>query len=215
MASLFDCAEPDRSKWWTRLDVDTRYYKDGCPIIDRFIGDYRWLSNFYPTDVPPKSTEHYYQAAKARNDEEGKNWKNVILAVPTPGEAKKLGGKVPLRKDWEDIKVTIMQFALAKKFLGSYELYQKLIDTKDAYLIEGTTWHDCTWGICIRKDCEKCRDKRGKNILGKLLMELREILIDDVKNKSSSKAEEIIVLFSSLDLVVAEEERFFNTFTGE
>ena len=215
MASLFDCAEPDRSKWWTRLDVDTRYYKDGCPIIDRFIGDYRWLSNFHPTDVPPKSTEHYYQAAKARNDEEGKNWKNVILAVPTPGEAKKLGGKVPLRKDWEDIKVTVMQFALAKKFLGSYELYQKLIDTKDAYLIEGTTWHDCTWGICIKKDCERCKDKKGKNILGKLLMELREILIDDVKNKSSGKAEEIIVLFSSLDLVAAEEERFFNTFTGE
>jgi len=213
MASLFDCAEPDRSKWWTRLD--TRYYKEGCPIIDRFIGDYRWLSNFHPTDIPPKSTEHYYQAAKARNDEEGKNWKNVILAVPTPGEAKKLGGKVPLRKDWEDIKVTVMQFALAKKFLGSYELYQKLIDTKDAYLIEGNTWHDNFYGICIRKDCERCKDTLGNNILGKLLMELREILIDDVKNKSSSKAEEIIVLFSSLDLVAAEEERFFNTFTGE
>jgi hypothetical protein len=70
MASLFDCAEPDRSKWWTRLDVDTRYYKEGCPIIDRFIGEYRWLSNFHPTDVPPKSTEHYYQAAKARNEQD-------------------------------------------------------------------------------------------------------------------------------------------------
>lgn len=215
MASLFDCAEPDRSKWWTRLDVDTRYYKEGYPIIDRFIGDYRWLSNFHPTDVPPKSTEHYYQAAKARDDEEGKNWKNVILAVPTPGEAKKLGGKVPLRKDWESIKVTIMQFALAKKFLGSYELYKKLVDTKDAYLIEGTTWHDNFYGICIRKDCERCKDKIGKNILGKLLMELREILINDVQSPSTCKAEEVITLFSALNLVIAEEESFFNTFIGE
>lgn len=215
MASLFDCAELDRSKWWTRLDVDTRYYKEGCPIIDRFIGDYRWLSNFHPTDVPPKSTEHYYQAAKARNDEEGKNWKHVILSVPTPSGAKKLGGKVPLREDWESIKVTVMQFALAKKFLGSYELYKKLIDTEDAYLIEGNTWHDCTFGICIKKDCERCKDRVGKNILGKLLMELREILIMDVQSPSSCKAEEVITLFSVLNLVTAEEESFFNTFTGK
>jgi len=199
--SMFDCKESDRSKWWNRLEVDNRFYKEGCPIIDTFAGEYRWLSNFHLTNIPPKSTEHYFQAAKARDDEEGLNWKKVIFAVPTPNEAKKLGRKVPLREDWEYIKINVMQVALAKKFLGSYELYQKLIDTKDAYLIEGTVWHDNTWGICYKKDCEKCKDIRGKNLLGTLLMELREILNKEVKDKSNSKVEEIILLNTALDLV--------------
>ena len=204
--SMFDCAEPDRSIWWTRLEVYDRFYKEGHPIIDRFIGEHRWLSNFHPTDNPPKSTEHYFQAAKARNDEEGKNWRHTILSVPTPSEAKKLGGKVPLREDWEDVKVSVMQFALARKFLGSYDLYKKLVDTKNAYLIESTTWHDCTWGICIKKDCEKCKDKRGKNILGNLLMEIREILIEEVQNKSADKVEEMLLLATTMDLVIMQEE---------
>ena len=205
MTSLFDCAEPDRAKWWARLEVNNRFYKEGCPIIDRFIGEYRWLSNFHLTDNPPKSTEHYYQAAKARNDEEGKHWREVILSVPTPNEAKKLGRKVPLREDWEYVKVSIMQFALARKFLGSYDLYKKLVDTKDAYLIESNTWKDNTWGICIKKNCESCQGKNGKNILGNLLMELREILVEEVEKKSSSKIEEMLLLSTTLDLVCLQE----------
>ena len=197
--SPFDCAESDRSKWWARLDVDNRFYKEGCPIIDRFVGEYRWLSNFHLTDMPAKSTEHYYQAAKARNDQEGKIWKDMILSAKSPSETKKIGRKVPLRADWEDIKISVMQFALTKKFTGSYDLYKKLVDTKDAYLIEGNTWHDNTYGICIKQDCEKCNDKRGKNSLGLLLMELREILIFDVKCKSNNIDEEKLLLSKMLD----------------
>lgn len=197
MNSLFDCAENDRSKWIQRLEKNN--YKEGRPIIDRFIGEYRWLSNFHFTEYPEKSTEHYYQAAKTINNEEGRNWKKTILAAKTPSEAKRIAMKVPLREDWEEIKYSVMQFALAKKFLGSFELYRKLIGTDGFYLIESNTWHDNYYGICIKKDCEKCSHKKGYNNLGNALMELRDLLIMDMKKYSSNAEQEAVALKKGLE----------------
>ena len=196
-SSMFDCAESDRSKWFGRLELNHNFYREGGPIIDRFMDEYRWLSNFHFTKVPDKSTEHFFQAAKARKDEEGKEWRHRILNAATPSEAKKLGGKVPLRDDWNGIKYYVMSVALAYKFMGSYELYKKLVDTKDSYLIEGTVWHDNIWGICIKKDCEKCKDIKGKNMLGNTLMDLRQILqesIYDVAKGNEKKERELLAI---------------------
>jgi hypothetical protein len=44
---------------------------------------------------------------------------------------------------------------------------QRLIQTGDAYLIEGNTWGDQYWGVC---------DGQGLNSLGLLLMETRLVL---------------------------------------
>ena len=66
-----------------------------------------------------------------------------------------------------------MRKFLCKKF-AIPELRQKLLDTGDAYLIEGTTWHDNYWGICT---CDRCGG-RGQNKLGQLLMEIRKEIRD-------------------------------------
>jgi predicted NAD-dependent protein-ADP-ribosyltransferase YbiA (DUF1768 family) len=55
------------------------------------------------------------------------------------------------------------------------ELAEKLLATGDAELIEGTTWHDNTWGNC---SCPQCENIPGENRLGKLLMQVRE----EIKN---------------------------------
>ena len=47
------------------------------------------------------------------------------------------------------------------------ELRTKLADTEDEELIEGNTWNDTYWGVCRGV---------GENHLGKLLMEVREML---------------------------------------
>ena len=146
-------------------------------LIDKFDGEYAFLSNYYPSKIVydiddehvmyAKTVEHAFHAAKTFNIEEEFD----ILAANTPGQAKRLGRKCTLRPDWENVKDDVMRTLLRKKF-AIPELRDKLLATGDAKLIEGTTWHDNYWGVC---SCEKCGG-RGKNRLGELLMEMREEL---------------------------------------
>lgn len=135
--------------------------------IDRFDGEYRFLSNFYPFEMVFEgrtyaTAEHAYQAAKAR-DEAGLEY---IRAAPTPGEAKRRGRKVPLRADWEDAKVAVMIFVLVDKFREG-PMAEKLLRTGEAFLEEGNTWGDRFWGTC---------NGEGRNVLGILLMGVRRAL---------------------------------------
>lgn len=143
-------------------------------MIKNFEGEYAFLSNFYFSpmiidNVVYTTNEHFFQAMKSLNPKE----RQAIVLAPTPGKAKRLGRKVSLRKDWEDIKEEIMLTGLRHKF-SNPELRKKLLATGNEELIEGTTWHDNYWGIC---DCEVCGGQ-GKNRLGKLLMQVREELAD-------------------------------------
>ena len=143
-------------------------------MIKNFEGEYAFLSNFYFSpmiidNVVYTTNEHFFQAMKSLNPKE----RQAIVLAPTPGRAKRLGRKVSLRKDWEDIKEEVMLTGLRHKF-SNPELRKKLLATGNEELIEGTTWHDNYWGIC---DCEACGGQ-GKNRLGKLLMQVREELAD-------------------------------------
>ena len=130
-----------------------------------FTGKYGFLSNFAPhgfTSTTKKywpTAEHYYQAAKTANLE----WIDKIQSADTPGQAKRLGKKAPLRTDWPEIKLKVMKRALTYKFETGY-VRQALIDTGDRELVEVNYWGDTFWGEC---------DGVGENNLGKLLMELR------------------------------------------
>jgi len=139
--------------------------KDEMKVIDRFTGDYVWLSNFF---VEPSGTsvEHRFQAAKAKHHPE---LRRNILAAKTPGIAKRLGRAVPLdRKWWAKECGPAMYQALLTKFFDPV-LREKLLATGDTLLIEGNHWHDNYWGNCMCKQC----DALGHNHLGLLLMEVR------------------------------------------
>ena len=144
-------------------------------MIDRFDGEYAFLSNFYPSkitdvnDITYPTVEHYFQAMKTLRIEE----REKIAAAPTPGQAKHMGRKVALRSDWEQIKIRVMGIALRQKFSHYPELKAKLLATGEEELIEGNFWHDNTWGNCY---CERCQNIKGKNELGKLLMTIRKEL---------------------------------------
>jgi ribA/ribD-fused uncharacterized protein len=143
--------------------------------ITSFSGDYRFLSNFALGGVVQydgifyKTVEHAYQAAKTVDEAERRR----IHVAKHPGEAKKVGKKLTLRPNWDEIKLDIMLDLLKQKFsVGEFRI--KLIDTGDAELIEGNTWHDNYWGDCV---CSKPKcDDLGRNWLGKLLMQVRKEL---------------------------------------
>ena len=69
----------------------------GNKVIDRFSGDYSWLSNFwicpvYFEGIKYPSTEHAYQASKTIIISERKN---LIDNCETPGKAKRYGKRSP------------------------------------------------------------------------------------------------------------------------
>ena len=139
--------------------------------IDSFMGDYRFLSNYHMCEIEYEglkypSTEHAYQAAKSPYDLMRETFAHEI---PTPKEAKKVGKNVILRPDWEDVKLQVMEDIVRYKFTHHEDLKQALIQTYPNILIEGNYWHDTFWGVC---------NGVGENNLGKILMKIRDELID-------------------------------------
>lgn len=134
-------------------------------VIDRFIGKYSFLSNFWRCNIRFEgktypSTEHAFQAAKTLNDSD----RETIRKLTAPKEAKRFGRRVKLRKDWESVKLNIMEMVIEQKFKDP-ELRGCLLETGDAKLVEGNSWGDVFWGQC---------DGVGENHLGRILMKVRE-----------------------------------------
>lgn len=138
--------------------------------ISSFRNENAFLSNFYPAAVSYKgmefpTVEHAFQAAKCEDAEV----RARFMTVPSAAGAKKLGRRVKLREDWETVKIDIMEELLRQKFTHR-ELREQLLNTQDAMLIEGNNHGDTFWGVCRGK---------GKNNLGKLLMKIRQEIIEE------------------------------------
>lgn len=130
-----------------------------------FFGDFRFLSNFYYTDINLdnlnfKSSEAAYMAQKTDNILEKEKLANIVSSF----EAKKFGQIVTLKDNWDTIKATCMLKVLRAKFTQNKELGDKLVSTKDLYLEETNWWKDDYWGKYSSK---------GLNMLGILLMQVR------------------------------------------
>ncbi len=151
----------------------SKKYIDIMKTIDSFHGEYKFLSNFYMctifhNGIAFPSVEHAFVASKS-NDMQF--W-NTIRSTSQPGKAKRLGRRIQLIDNWDEIKDSIMETLLKTKF--SYPmLRRKLLSTEDSILIEGNNWHDQYWGDCR---CDRHIHILGKNILGKLLMKIRSEL---------------------------------------
>lgn len=137
--------------------------------ITTFFGTYRWLSNFYACSIrydgmTYPSVEHAYQASKTLHIPQ----RRMIRALTSPGQAKRAGRRVTVRPDWDQVRVGVMRGLLRQKFALPY-FAQKLLATGDALIKESNTWGDTFWGV-------DSRTGEGQNMLGKLLMEIREEL---------------------------------------
>ncbi|PSB52216.1 Swarming motility protein ybiA [filamentous cyanobacterium Phorm 6] len=133
-------------------------------------GEYGSFSNFsahgfeldgeyWPT------TEHYFQAQKFP----GTPQVDRIRQAKTPKDAAKMGRsrQLPLRQDWEQVKDDMMRKAVLRKFETHADIREILLATADEEIVENAPG-DYYWG------CGK--DGGGKNMLGHILMEVREIL---------------------------------------
>lgn len=132
-----------------------------------FSGPHKFLSNFYPVKVTwlgfkfPTS-ENAYQASKSCDEFDHARFLDI-----SPSSAKRLGQSINIRKDWDDVKISIMTNILRIKFEDP-ALREMLLNTGNAGLYELNTWDDRFWGII-----EVSGMYYGENHLGKALMQVR------------------------------------------
>lgn len=111
------------------------------------------------------TSEHYFQAQKFEDEA----YRQKIRKATSPMMAARMGRdrKQKLRRDWESAKVGVMRVAVMAKFTQHEELRTLLLSTGNAKIVEHTE-NDDYWG--------DGGDGSGKNMLGLLLMEVREKL---------------------------------------
>ncbi len=136
----------------------------------RFRDEYFFLSNFYPCEITVwgiafPTSEHLYVASKTTDTD----LRREISKLTTPGKAKRFGHGIELRPDWEKDKILIMEDILHCKFIEQHPALGIRLNEIPGEIIEHNLWHDNFWGVC---ECGECAD--GQNILGSLLMKLRE-----------------------------------------
>ncbi len=111
------------------------------------------------------TTEHFFQAQKFA----GTSHEEAIRHAKTPKQAAEMGRdrSRPLRADWEQVKDGIMRTAVRETFRTHAGIREELLATGDAEIVENAPG-DYYWGCGA--------DGSGKNMLGKILMEIREEL---------------------------------------
>ncbi|MDO3384100.1 NADAR family protein [Gilvimarinus algae] len=113
------------------------------------------------------SVEHYFQAMQLASASE----RDRVRQLAAPEDARRAGKGwfKKRRKDWRQLRPTLMTRALYIQMRTYPERAKALLETGDLLLVEDSQY-DYFWGCG--------RDKRGTNTYGKILMEIRRKLAD-------------------------------------
>lgn len=141
-----------------------------------FRGSASFLSNWYPCRVAAygrgfRSVEHAYHFRKAMFHDDTQTAECIKWAW-SGYCAKRRSSRIEKKRtnaEWYAVRVACMKSLLVSKFGGSKKLKDALLATGEAELVEWVPSHDGFWGIGIG-------GREGQNMLGKLVMEVREEL---------------------------------------
>ncbi|MBU0678228.1 MAG: NADAR family protein [Verrucomicrobia bacterium] len=165
--------------------VAPRIYKaDECAVFRKTTAKYGGLSNMaggFPLRVNEKrigTSEVLYQLCRYPHLKEVQE---MLINEPSPMTAKMKSR--PYRKDsrpdFEWIKVTIMRWCIRVKLAQNWENYESVLEsTKDMPIVEFSK-KDPFWGAQPQEDGSLV----GGNVMGRLLMELRQQLRGDEREK--------------------------------
>ncbi len=114
------------------------------------------------------SVEHYYQGMKFEDGE----LRELVRTTEHPAKAVKLANanKGMVRKDWPQIREIMMTRAVYIKCRTHEAVASTLLATGDQQIIESSQY-DYYWGCG--------RDGRGHNAFGKVLMAVRDKLLEE------------------------------------
>ncbi len=139
-----------------------------------------YLTRFEVNGVIYVTAEQYMMAQKALLFGD-KEVFDKIMSCPDPTEYKALGRQVRNFDPnvWEANKVRIVREGNMAKFSQNEELKEYLLSTGTSILAEASP-DDCIWGVGLEEWQPEIGDPRnweGENLLGYILMEIRENLV--------------------------------------
>lgn len=159
-------------------NAEARTYRAGEFVAFRKTGEeFGGLSNMAPgfpirvAGVPLRTSEALYQACRFPHRPDVQK---IIVSEISPMTAK-MRSK-PFRQDsrdhWDDIRVPIMKWCLRVKLAQNWASFGELLRrTEDKAIVEDSRKDDF-WGAIRTNDGTLV----GRNVLGRLLMELRRLL---------------------------------------
>ncbi|HWA27558.1 MAG TPA: NADAR domain-containing protein [Lacunisphaera sp.] len=143
-------------------------------------GPFGGLSNMAPgfpvivNGIRIRSVEALYQALRYPHIPEAQQ---LIINQHSPMTAKMVGRRYieQTRTDWDEIKVTLMRWCLRLKLAQHWDLFSAILLSTGERMVVEDSRKDPFWGAQPQEDGTLA----GKNVLGRLLMELREQLKTD------------------------------------
>ena len=145
-----------------------------CVAIRKVKDPWGIFGNFFPipiiiNNVSFKTSEQLFQLIKFKDEEPVK----AVYNANNPKMTTKHWEKTHRREDWGKMIVDAMKYCLTQKYEQSEEFRQELERSKGKYIVEDQTSFPKktpdTWGVKQQGD-----DFVGPNLLGRLLMELRD-----------------------------------------
>lgn len=150
-------------------------------------GQYACMSNFYPCnfvddDNQFNCSEQYFMYQKCLMfDPENTELLNAILHSQNPTKIKQFGRQVRNYNDkiWSEQRYEIMKQANMLKFTQNNDICEILLSTGNEMLYEAAK-NDRIWGIGYYANAvaNVPIHKYGQNLLGKVLMEVRDEIVN-------------------------------------
>jgi len=149
-------SETDNSIYLSRVDVNE-------PLSSFSRHGFELEGQFWP------SVEHYFQAMKFESAAD----QEKIRLAEHPAKARKHGRTRfrRIRRDWRTVRRVMMTRAVYTKCRTHPEVAQRLLASGDSKLVENSQY-DYFWGCG--------RDRRGHNTYGKVLMDVRSRLREEL-----------------------------------
>jgi len=154
-----------------------QYERDKCIVFRKTNEAFGGLSNMAPgypikiNDIIIGTSEALYQSCRFPYSTD---IQKMIIEEKSPMTAKMKSKpfRSQTRQDWDKVRVKIMRWCLQVKLVCNlHEFGQLLLETEDKPIVEDSH-KDKFWGTVENKE----EILEGMNVLGRLLMDLRELL---------------------------------------
>ena len=168
------------------------YNREECIVFHKTKEKFGSLSNMasgFPIEVNQihiPTSEALYQACRFPNNPQVQT---LIVSQSSPMTAKMRSKpfRGETRPDWMQVRVKIMRWCLSAKLLQNFNIFSEvLFQTMGKPIVEYST-KDRFWGAVPTSE----DNLSGANVLGRLLMELRESLINGTFDTNSLTPPEV------------------------
>ena len=165
--------------YYPQYDIIEHYPAEQTICFTTTAAEWGILSNFAKTPMVVNGVEfacveQLFHYIRLNNEQERAAYLKLTPNIGLKMKAKAFEKRGVERSDWREIAVDVMRFCLNHKYQASAEFRKALADSGDKYIVEDESNRKNkpdSWGAVLDTTTN---EYYGKNIMGRLLMELRE-----------------------------------------